>query len=60
MSHFIHKQQATITQTFFFSVFITILNVIILGIVYYPFFECLSQRKHIIMNLLGLAYTAPW
>ena len=42
-----------------FIVLLIMLNAIILGIVYYPVLVCITQRKYIIVNVLGIAYVAP-
>ena len=43
-----------------FVVFLTIANVLVLGIVYYPFLVCMTCRRFLIMNIVGVIYLIPW
>ena len=44
----------------YISVFITMLNVAIICTTGYPLLACITRRKHIVANILGILYTTPW
>ena len=39
---------------------LNIANVFGMCIVYYPLMACISLRRHVLANVIGLLYIVPW